>query len=250
AAGAHDQAVPEVGSCRQGAGCSGAKPDCAEYRGGSRVHHGAWSRVFRAALRPRVVAAARRGAAYVRRSTVPRVVYDARAARDRSSEQDLHLATEAELSDPDRRARPDSLWVWTDLGLGQDDPQRCDGSPAARESQAVLSLGQELPARVRAVRPGLSLAVHGGSGFRATCARAAGIRALAHRVPAAGAAGWIDNLVSRREYHRSQRPEARAPGRFESQPRMDARGHCRWTAHRRQAPKCTTRDCEAAYGCI
>src|SRR5262245_21540634 len=100
------------------------------------------------------------------------MVSDAGSARNRSREQGLHVATEAELSDPHRRARPNRVRLRSDLGLGADDAQRFDGSLAAREGETVLSLGQGLPARVRAVGAGLSFTVSRRSGFRATCARA------------------------------------------------------------------------------
>ena len=99
---------------------------------------------------------------------------------------------EAALSDPGRRARSDRVFVRFDVGLGA----HCGGCPdegvARGCSGAVLSRRSQLPAQLRAVGAGLSVALPGRGGFHAAGARARGVRDVARGVSAADSnrKGW------------------------------------------------------------
>ena len=129
------------------------------------------------------------------------------------------------------------IWDWA--GVAQDEPMRAVLRDAA---QRFYQRGPQLPARLRALRAGLPLALPGGGGLHAPRAGAGGLSRTGSpascrafpRTPTASpwlAPGVVD---------RSRRPEAGAHRRPEPEPRLDARGHrrgaaCRGCAARRTA---------------
>ena len=211
-----------------------------------RVHHRAGSRIVRAAVRHRVAAATRRRAARVGRRAVPRMVSDAGAARSGGREASSRawlpkLGYPIRVGEHDQTAFAFGL-VW-------------DWARTTRDG-AMEALLREKAKQFYLSDKGCPLAYEpSGQDFLSPCLAEADfvrrvltparVRAMAHDLPAADSGRRLDGMVAGCANHRSQRPEARAPGRLESQPRVDAakgsRKDCPQDDKRRNALRATAR---------
>ena len=160
AARPRDQAVPEVGGRAEGAGGPRAEPDAAEHRRRSRLHH-----CSRDASRSSGRMASR-GCCNLPPSCAARMISSCangpprsrrwKQRQRRSSRTGCRSSAirSGSASTIRRRSRSASC------GTGRRRRRTGDAGAAAREGEAVLSSGQELSARVRAVRPGFPVALH------------------------------------------------------------------------------------------
>ena len=129
----------------------------------------------------------------------------ARPARDGRRRAPEGMAAEALAPDPDRRARPDRLRVRPRARLGAHGRRSTDDRSDPVEDGGVLPQRQGVPVELRAERPGLPLAVHRGGRSHAPGARAAGVRGLVARVPAAGSRRRFRRLARASRGDRSNR---------------------------------------------